>query len=112
MSVNPFDEILSRLSSIDQQLSVLLDVHASAPDNNDSDTVSFKQALEILHLSEDRLYAIHKTTFNTNPGKKLVFFKKELEAYLKGEKIQLKKDIVSTDLRPGKSRTKKIPLSV
>ena len=75
----------TRLTHIEQ---LLVDIKTStklSAEKPEDDFIRFKEAAKILHLKDDRLYAIHKKYFKARkPGKHLLFSKKELLAYING----------------------------
>jgi|GEM_PF-5906666 len=82
---NPFAELNSRLDQIEHLLSkVLINTSLNVPKaKEDDDLVTFKEAASILHMSEDRLYYVHKDLFKARrSGKRLLFSRQDLIKYL------------------------------
>jgi hypothetical protein len=98
---NPFTSILADFSTalfdelqlIKENQQKILGLLGSSERKSEEDTVESKEAAGIIHLSYDRFMAIHKKFFsNLKQRKKLLFYRKELIAYLNGslpEKVSL-----------------------
>jgi hypothetical protein len=98
---NPFTSILADFSTalfdelqlIKENQQKILGLLGSSERKPEEDMVESREAAAIIHLSYDRFMAIHKKYFKDLPqGKKLLFFRKELIAFLNGtlpEKVPL-----------------------
>ena len=115
-AVNPFTNILvdfsialfGELNEIKKTQEKILSLLHSPHQQDEAETVDVKQAAKFLHLGEDRLYAIHGKYFNTlKQRKKLLFYRKELVAYLHGN-LPVKEITKAAELRIEKNSENKL----
>jgi len=80
---NPFEAIEQRLSVIEVLLSKLA-TSFSNPSHESSDIIDINEVAKMLHLSKDTVYTkTHKKIIpHTKQGKKLLFSRKRIEAFI------------------------------
>jgi hypothetical protein len=78
--VKSFESIDARLSSMEK---LLTDIRTDLKPNNDhnDDDATTEEAIKILHLNRERIYAIQKKFTIKKQGRRLIFSRKELIEY-------------------------------
>ena len=95
-TVNPFEEIIDRLSRIEQAIITLRDNNESPARSQDSDVpLSIHQVSEIIGKSVPTIYGyVHRRTIpHMKKGQKLYFFKNQIINWIKSGKVKTTEEI-------------------
>jgi excisionase family DNA binding protein len=89
-SYNPFEAIEKRLTSIEQTLASLNVYLTKTDDHSNSDVIDIDEVAKILHISKDTVYTkTHKKTIpHWKEGKRLLFSRKRILAYLANGEVK------------------------
>jgi hypothetical protein len=93
--MNPFDVLEERLLSIEKLLAELNSKSELQPEEKE-DYVEAEEAAQMMHLSIDRFYTIHKKILTSSkPGRKLLFSRKEIQVFLHSKKVKPRSEAIN-----------------